>query len=128
MNDAQFFWACEQWVQTHSSKEYARFPVWDELMTSLYAVENGKANRSWGFKRELPKFVVPTDEQKAMLPGKPRSIAGAADPHNSDAYVPFETESHPLLPPLVDNDQGISREEWAQYLRHLAEEVNGKAD
>ena len=48
VNDAQFFWACERWVQTHSAKDYARFPVWDELMTALYAVENGKANRSWG--------------------------------------------------------------------------------
>jgi hypothetical protein len=128
VNDAQFFWACEQWVQAHSHKDFSRFPVWAELMTSLYATENGKANRSWGFKRELPPFVAPTDEQKTLLPGKPRSIAGAADPTNTDAYVPFEAEAHPLLPPVVDNDEGISREEWAQYLRHLAEEVNGTTD
>jgi hypothetical protein len=128
VNDAQFFWACEQWVQAYSHKDFSRFPVWAELMTSLYATENGKANRSWGFKRELPPFVAPTDEQKTLLPGKPRSIAGAADPTNTDAYVPFEAEAHPLLPPVVDNDEGISREEWAQYLRHLAEEVNGTTD
>ena len=128
VNDAQFFWACEQWVQTYSAKDFSRFPVWTELMTSLYAVENGKANRSWGFKRELPKFVAPTDDQKALLPGKPRSIAAAADPHNADAYVLFDTEALRWLPPAADEEKGISKEEWAQYLRHLAEEVNGTTD
>ena len=128
VNDAQFFWACEQWVQNFSGRDFAKFPVWSELMTALYAVENGKANRSWGFKRELPAFVAPTDEQKGMLPGKPRSIAGAADPLNSDAYATFKALARPLLPAVAGSDEGVSRKEWAQYLRHLAEEVNGTTD
>ena len=82
----QFFWACERWIQQFSAKDFATFPTWQELMVPLYAVENGRANRSWGFKRDLPSFVAPTASQRAALPKQPRSIAGAADPLNRDAY------------------------------------------
>ena len=50
VNDSQFCWACEQWIQQHSNQDYVTFPLWRELMTPLYAAENGQANRSWGFK------------------------------------------------------------------------------
>lgn len=129
VNDAQFFWACEQWVQAHSGKDFPRFPIWTELMTALYAVENGKANRSWGFKRELPPFVAPTEEQKAMLPGKPRSIAGAVDPSNALAYVPFESGGNLLLPSMTAaTGDELTKQQWARYLRELAEEANGTTD
>ena len=129
VNDAQFFWACEQWVQDASAKDFVRFPVWTELMTCLYATENGHANRSWGFKRQLPQFVAPTEQQKAMLPARARSIAGAADPSNAAAYVPFESGGNLLLPSMtaVTGDE-LTKEEWAKYLRELAEEVSGTPD
>ena len=128
VNDPQFFWACEQWIQHHNGKDFPSFPTWKELMTPLYACENGQANRSWGFKRDLPQLVTPSDAQKAVLPGRPRSIAGAVDPHNADAYVPFESGGNLLPPPSEKSDVGLTREEWATYLRHLAEEVDGASD
>ena len=129
VNDAQFFWACEQWVQNSSGKDFVRFPLWTELMSCLYASENGQANRSWGFKRDLPSFVAPTQEQRACLPERPKSIAGASDPSNPDAYVPFESGGSLLLPSMTAvSGDGLSKEQWARYLRELAEEASGTTD
>ena len=50
VNDPQFFWACEQWIQQFSAKDFATMPTWRELMVPLYACENGQANRSWGIQ------------------------------------------------------------------------------
>ena len=129
VNDAQFFWCCEQWIQNFSSRDFAKFPTWGQLMVSLYASENGRANRSWGFKRELPQMVSPSPEQVAMLPGRAKSIAAAADPQNAAAYVPFEATSFPALPQATScaGDE-LSTEEWAAYLRELAREVDGKTN
>ena len=89
VNDPQFLWACERWIQLYSSKDFAKVPTWAELMVPLYATENGRANRSWGFKRDLPGFAQPTAQQQSLLPTEARSIAAAADPHNADAYQLF---------------------------------------
>ena len=126
VSSVQFFWACEQWIQMFSAKDFATFPTWQELMIPLYAVENGKANRSWGFKRDLPAFIAPTPSQKAQLPERPRSIAGAADPLNRDAYevvITPRTEPQHLLPEsgLVENV--LTAEQWASYLRELEAEI-----
>jgi hypothetical protein len=126
VSSVQFFWACEQWIQMFSAKDFATFPTWQELMIPLYAVENGRANRSWGFKRDLPAFIAPTPSQKAQLPERPRSIAGAADPLNRDAYevviTPREEPQH-LLPESGLTENGLTAEQWASYLRELEAEI-----
>lgn len=122
----QFFWACERWIQMFSAKDFATFPTWQELMVPLYAAENGKANRSWGFKRDLPAFVSPTESQKALLPERPRSIAGAADPLNRDAYevvITPRSEPQHLLPQGGLSENGLTAEQWAKYLRELEAEI-----
>jgi len=126
VSSVQFFWACEQWIQMFSAKDFATFPTWQELMIPLYAVENGKANRSWGFKRDLPAFIAPTPSQKAQLPSQPRSIAGAADPLNRDAYevvITPRTEPQHLLPEGGLTENGLTAEQWASYLRELEAEI-----
>ena len=122
----QFFWACERWIQQFSAKDFATFPTWQELMVPLYAVENGRANRSWGFKRDLPSFVAPTDSQRDALPKQPRSIAGAADPLNRDAYkvvVTSREKPQHLLPESGLTENGLTAEQWASYLRELEKEI-----
>ena len=129
VSDPQFFWACERWIQEYSSKDFVRMPTWGQLMAPLYATETGQANRSWGFKRDLPAFVSPTSEQKAMLPEKARSIAGAADPQNAAAYVPFEGGGNLLLPSMTAaSGDELTNEEWARYLRELARDTNAASD
>ncbi len=130
VSSIQFFWACEQWIQMFSAKAFATFPTWQELMIPLYAAENGKANRSWGFKRDLPSFVAPTESQRAQLPERPRSIAGAADPMNREAYEVVITprpEPQHLLPEGGLSENGLTAEQWASYLRELEAEI-GTAD
>ncbi len=126
VSSVQFFWACEQWIQQFSAKDFATFPTWQELMVPLYAVENGKANRSWGFKRDLPAYVAPTESQRAQLPERPRSIAGAADPLNRQAYevviTPRPDPQH-LLPEGGLSENGLTAQQWAQYLRDLEAEI-----
>lgn len=129
VNDPQFFWACEQWIQLYSSKDFAKFPTWAELMVPLYATENGRANRSWGFKRDLPELVQPTAQQQSLLPKQARSIAGAADPHNADAYQLFHSTTLPMLPSVTaSSGDGLTKEEWASYLRQLAEDSDKETD
>ena len=122
----QFFWACERWIQQFSAKDFATFPTWQELMVPLYAVENGRANRSWGFKRDLPSFVAPTPSQRDALPKQPRSIAGAVDPLNRDAYeVVITPRSDPqkLLAEAPFSDDRLTSAQWAEYLRELEKEI-----
>ena len=131
VNDPQFFWACEQWIQQFSARDFATMPTWRELMVPLYATENGQANRSWGFKRELPASVAPTEEQKALLPSEVKSIAGCVDPQNAAAYevviTPRIKEQH-LLPEIPMSRDELTPEQWAKYLRELEKEINGTPD
>ena len=120
VNDQQFLWAAEQWVQSTSAQSFIRYPTWRELMAPIYRSENGLANRSWGFKDELPAMCKPTQEQLTLLPSAPKSIAPAPDPHNSGAYVPFVSTNHPVLPP--SNPKGLTPEDWAKHLESCAEE------
>lgn len=126
VSNRQFFWACERWIQEFSAKDFVTFPTWEELMVPLYAVENGRANRSWGFKRDLPSSIAPTPSQIDALPKQPRSIAGAADPLNRDAYevvvTPREKPQH-LLPESGLTENGLTAEQWANYLRELEAEI-----
>ena len=119
VNDQQFLWAAEQWIQSTSAQSFVRYPTWKELMAPIYRSENGLANRSWGFKGDLPVMCKPTQEQLTMLPSAPRAIAPSPDPHNAGAYVPFESTNHPVLPPA--ETKGLTAEDWANHLESLSD-------
>lgn len=121
VNEAQFMWAAEQWIQGLEPNAFKRYPTWKELMTPLYRSENGMANRSWGFREELPPFCRPTGSQLEMLPPRRQSLAAAPDPHNAEAYVPFEVDWAPQLPPAAE-DVPLTPQKWADYLRWVKEE------
>lgn len=120
VNETQFMWAAEQWIQ-NCGPGFTRYPTWRELMAALYRTENGVANRSWGFRAELPAFLTPTAEQLAMLPARAMSIAAAADSTNAQAYVPFTATDHPLLPPAADELPMLTEQLWQEYLKHCHE-------
>ena len=119
VNDQQFLWAAEQWIQSVSTQSFVRYPTWKEIMSPLYRSENGLANRSWGFKEELPGMCRPTPQQLTMLPSAPKSIAPSPDPNNAGAYVPFESTNHPVLPPA--ETKGLTAEDWANHLESLSD-------
>lgn len=127
VNDRQFLWAAEQWLQGTGGREFVRYPTWRELMAPLYRTENGMANRSWGFRADLPALCAPTPQQQQLLPAAPHSIAASPDPHNSEAYVPFTSSELPCLPPPMDEGPGLTPKKWADYLNFLAE-LDGTAD
>lgn len=129
INETQFMWAAEQWIQGLDPNTFKRYPTWKELMAPLYRTENGLANRSWGFRESLPAFAQPSAEQQALLPTGPESLATPPDPNNAAAYVPFQAEgSHPLLPPSDDEKPGLTPEKWADYLNWLQQEEAALAD
>lgn len=129
INEPQFMWAAEQWIQGLGPDTFKRYPTWKELMAPLYRTENGLANRSWGFRDSLPSFALPTIEQLQMLPAASQSLAAAPDPHNAAAYVPFQAEQqHPLLPPGHDETPALTPQKWADYLKWVAEEEAQLAD
>lgn len=127
VNEPQFMWAAEQWIQGLEPNAFKRYPTWKELMTPLYRSENGMANRTWGFRDELPPFCRPTAAQLEMLPASRRSLAAAPDPHNVDAYVPFEVDWAPQLPPAAD-EAPLTPQKWADYLRWAEQEEQRMAD
>lgn len=122
VTDPQFLWAAEQWLQSTGGQDFLRYPTWKELMVPLYRSENGLANRSWGFRSDLPAMCRPTGEQLRLLPSAPQSVAAPPDPQNGDAYVPFMTEELPCLPPPADEGPGLTPQKWADYLLFLAQE------
>jgi hypothetical protein len=129
VTDRQFLWAAEQWLQGTGGQDFLRYPTWKELMVPLYRSENGLANRSWGFRSDLPAMCRPTGEQLRLLPSAPQSVAAPPDPQNGDAYVPFMTEELPCLPPPADEGPGLTPKKWADYLMFLAElDANGATD
>lgn len=127
VNDRQFLWAAEQWLQATGGRDFLRYPTWRELMAPLYRSENGMANRSWGFRADLPALCAPTPQQQLLLPATPCSISPSPDPHNSEAYVPFTSTELPCLPPAADEGPGLTPRKWADYLNFLAE-IDGTAD
>jgi hypothetical protein len=122
ISEPQFMWAAEQWIQGLEPNTFKRYPTWKELMAPLYRTENGMANRSWGFREELPPFCRPTASQLAMLPTGRRSLISAPDAHNSEAYLPFATTDQPLLPPITE-DCPLTEKKWQDYLRWAQEEA-----
>lgn len=128
ITEPQFMWAAEQWIQGLEPNAFKRYPTWKELMSPLYRSENGLANRSWGFRQELPSFCRPTADQVALLPSKPASLSQAPDTHNAAAYVPFHVTEHPLLPPSKDESPALTPEKWADYIKWVAQEEARLAD
>lgn len=129
VNDRQFLWSAEQWLQNTGGQDFLRYPTWKELMVPLYRSENGLANRSWGFRETLPPMCQPAAAQLKQLPATPRSIAASPDPHNAAAYVPFTTTELPVLPPPKEDAGGLTPKQWADYLNFLAtEERHGTPD
>jgi hypothetical protein len=122
ITEPQFMWAAEQWIQGLEPNTFKRYPTWKELMAPLYRTENGMANRSWGFREELPSFCRPAGWQLEKLPTTRRSLISAPDPHNSQAYVPFESNEHPLLPPAKE-DSPLTPEKWNSYLQWAQQEA-----
>ena len=121
VSDPQFLWAAEQWLQDTGGKDFLRYPTWKELMASLYRSENGLANRSWGFKEDLPLMCQPSAQQVQLLPAAPQSIASSPDPNNTSAYVPFHVKATLALPPEQDLGPGLTPLQWADYLHFLSE-------
>jgi hypothetical protein len=118
----QLLWSAEQWIQQTAGKDFLRYPTWRELLSPLYRCEGGLANRSWGFREELPNHLLPTAAQKALLPSRSRSTLGAPDPVNADAYrlVGAAAQSQKLLP-ATEPQQFVARRltvaEYEDYLR-----------
>lgn len=120
----QFLWACEQWIQAQTIGTFLMFPSWRELMAPLYRCEAGLANRSWGPKADLPGMVRFKQAQLAMLPGVPRSLAGAPDPANAEAYQVVSHGRRHTLPPGLSGkkvDSIITDELWQEHVRRAEE-------
>ena len=88
VSDRQFLWACEQWVQAATGDKFRTVPPWRELVAPLYRQEAGLANRSWGFKADLPAFLQPTPQQQQLLPRRPQSLLSSSDPAHTYWSVP----------------------------------------
>lgn len=132
VNETQFMWAAEQWVQSTDPGAFLRLPTWGELMAALYRTEAGRANRSWGPRAELPGFVRFKPEQLALLPSTPRSLVAAPDQQNLDAYRTVgrageaEAQGLPLQPvaePPLLTGTGLTDKEWQDYLKRVQEEA-----
>jgi hypothetical protein len=123
VNEPQFMWAAEQWIQTTDTKSFLRYPAWSELMAPLYRTEAGRANRSWGPRPGLPKFVQFKPAQLDQLPQLPASIHAAPDPANAEAYALVQSTPRPALPP-AEEAQGLTDEQWQAYLQLVQEEAS----
>jgi hypothetical protein len=128
VNDPQLMWAAEQWVQQLDAG-FHRFPVWRELMAPLYRCEGGLANRSWGPRPDLPKFVQFEPAQLALLPAKAQSLFQPPDPQNTEAYE-VVSGGRPMLAPSPDWQQGegLTDEQWQVYLQRVDEHLRGQEE
>lgn len=81
----QLMWAAEQWIQS-TTKDFLRYPTWDELMTPLFRCEGGRVNKSWGFREDLPQYLRPQRWQLDLLPAL-QSVLSPPDLGNRDAYA-----------------------------------------
>jgi len=102
VNDPQFLWSAEQWLQSTAEREFLRYPTWKELMAPLYRCENGLARMDWGFKDDLPKMCLPTAAQRKLLPPPPEVPSVA-----------------PL--PQEKTGPGLTAEVWEAHLKKINE-------
>ncbi len=115
VDGAQFLWCCEKWIQA-LGPGFTTFPVWGELMAPLYRCESGRANRSFGFKEDLPAFLRPTPEQLAQLPTRPTTLFPNPDGLPLLGAAAGEAPPQPLLPPAQDGP-ALTDEQWEAYLQ-----------
>lgn len=121
VSDRQFLWCCERWIQSTKPEAFHRLPTWDELMRSLYRCKGGKPERSWGFRDDLPPYILPSPKQVAMLPS---AVAGGApDDENHEAYQ-VRSAPGPLLPPTNQTRQSPLERLWQQHLEGGTKEGN----
>lgn len=131
LSTPQFAWAVEQWVQHTRPDAFLRMPTWAELLAPLYRCENGRPNRSWGFRDNLPPFCQPQPWQLELMPAATTSVAplltdGVTDPA---AYRVVGTAALPRRPgqPLLPapepepTSSGLTPEVWAEHLARCAE-------
>lgn len=108
VTDIQFLWASEQWIQScPNSDRFMRYPTWGELMAFLYRCEGGQANRTWGFREDLPEFAAPSQWQIEQAARGRRSLLPPPDSLNTDAYrtVGRAAQRERLgLPPVAEPD------------------------
>jgi hypothetical protein len=109
----QFLWCCEKWIQA-LGPGFTTFPVWGELMAPLYRCENGRANRSYGFKQDVPGFLRPTPEQLAQLPAVATTLFPNPDRLPLLGAAAGEAP-RPLLP--AAQERTLTDEEWEAYLQ-----------
>jgi hypothetical protein len=130
INEPQFMWAAEQWVQGTETGSFLRYPTWGELMAPLYRSEGGRANRSWGPREGLPGFVKFRPDQLNMLPASPRSLVAPPDQQNLAAYQTVgragEAEAQGLAVKPIEEQRllassGLTDEEWQAYLARVEE-------
>jgi hypothetical protein len=69
----------------------------------------------------LPPALAPSAAQLLLLPAQRRSLAAAPDPGNAMAYVPFEADQLPVLPPAAD-ETPLTRDRWNDYLQWVKQE------
>lgn len=121
VSDRQFMWCCERWIQNTKPETFHRLPTWDELMRFLYRTRAGKPERSWGFRDDLPSYILPNPKQLAMLPSA--SSAAPPDDENYEAYK-VRTASGPLLTPSGQRHQTPLERLWQQHLTNGTTERN----
>ena len=124
VNGRQFLWCCERWIQAQTG-DFLRFPTWRQLMVPLYRTEQGLANRSWGFRDDLPNPLLPTAQQKALLPERGRSLLPAPDPTNSQAYAVVGGGA-PQLPPAEPrglSSKKLTTKEWREHIERCKAEA-----
>jgi hypothetical protein len=114
VDGTQFLWCCEKWIQA-LEPGFTTFPVWGELMAPLYRCEAGRANRSYGFKPELPGFLRPTQEQLAQLPAVATTLFPNPDRLPLLGAAAGDAPPKALLPPA--QEQAMTEDEWQSYLR-----------
>lgn len=81
----QLMWSAEQWIQS-TTKDFLRYPTWDEMMAPLFRCEGGRVNRSWGFREDLPAYLRPQRWQLDLLPPL-QSVLPPPDASNRRAYA-----------------------------------------
>lgn len=116
VDGSQFLWCCEKWLQA-LGPGFITFPVWGELMAPLYRCEAGRANRSYGFKPDLPSFLQPTSAQLAELPAVATTLFPNPDRLPLLGAAAGEAPPKPLLPAPAADWVAMSDEEWQAYLR-----------
>ena len=129
VNDGQFIYACEEWIQAQGQADFLRFPTWKQLMVPLYRTENGIANRSWGPRPDLPGPVQFTAEQLDQLPAAVQSVEPYPDPIIARAYERLpRPPGHLLLPEAVapaqeddpDDTTRLTDAKWQAHLQGFA--------